>query len=110
MSEGLILYLVLLNLTFHYIHTMNFSINSCQSSFSISKQGYRTPPEDLGPYQMSHPQQQHQMPFQGIPQLPQYDPKLLHNAPKELMRGISYPAHDEDPYLQGDFIKEILLH
>ena len=57
---------------------------------------------------MSHPQQ-HQMPFQGIPQLPQYDPKLLHNAPKELMRGISYPAHDEDPYLQGDFIKEILL-
>ena len=49
------------------------------------------------------------MPFQGIPQLPQYDPKLLHNAPKELMRGISYPAHDEDPYLQGDFIKEILL-
>ena len=89
---------------------MNFSINSCQSSFSISKQGYRTPPEDLGPYQMSHPQQQHQMPFQGIPQLPQYDPKLLHNAPKELMRGISYPAHDEDPYLQGDFIKEILLN
>ena len=59
---------------------------------------------------MSHPQQQHQMPFQGIPQLPQYDPKLLHNAPKELMRGISYPAHDEDPYLQGDFIKEILLN
>ena len=59
---------------------------------------------------MSHPQQQHQMPFQGIPQLPQYDPKILHNAPKELMRGISYPAHEEDPYLQGDFNKEILLN
>ena len=50
------------------------------------------------------------MPFQGIPQLPQYDPKILHNAPKELMRGISYPAHEEDPYLQGDFNKEILLN
>ena len=26
------------------------------------------------------------------------------------MRGISYPAHEEDPYLQGDLKKEILLN
>ena len=48
---------------------------------------------------MSH---QHQgMQLQGIPQLPQYDPKLLQNAPKELMRGLSYPAQNEEPFLQG---------
>ena len=51
---------------------------------------------------MSHP---HQAPFQGIPQLPQYDPKILQNAPKELMRGMSYPTLEEDPYLQGIIAK-----
>ena len=86
---------------------MNFYTNDIKSFVLISTQGYRTPPEDLGSYQMPHPQ--HQMPFQGIPQLPQYDPKLLHNAPKELMRGISYPSHDEDPYLQGTFNNEFIF-
>ena len=62
-------------------------------------QGYRTPPEELGPHHVLHPHQASQ--FQGIPQLPQYDPKILQNAPKELMRGISYPIPDEEPYLQG---------
>ena len=52
---------------------------------------------------MPHP---HQAQFQGIPQLPQYDPKILQNAPKELMRGLSYPTLDEDPYLQGIFGKK----
>ena len=47
---------------------------------------------------MSH---QHQGQYQGIPQLPQYDPKILQNAPKELMRGMSYPIPDEEHYLQG---------
>ena len=49
----------------------------------------------------------HQAPFQGIPQLPQYDPKILQNAPKELMRGMSYPTLDEDPYLQGIATKKL---
>ena len=38
----------------------------CNFNFT---QGYRTPPEELGPHHMMHPHQASQ--FQGIPQLPQ---------------------------------------
>ena len=74
----------------------------CNFNFT---QGYRTPPEELGPHHMMHPHQASQ--FQGIPQLPQYDPKILQNAPKELMRGISYPIPDEEPYIQGKTINGV---
>ena len=41
----------------------------------------------------------------GIPPLPSYDPKILKNAPPELMRGMSYPNPEGEHYLQGQYDK-----